>query len=133
MKLKNVVERRQRRDLNFHKKAWDDKVTSLFETPAEEMVKKKLMYEERRKFIRGTLEMQRRRKKARKVVALQAPNVVPPGLHPDAAAPKALKGILKRAEVHKKVGIAPDHHRFFLHAFSLRNAKTYLNHQETLW
>ena len=65
MKLKNVVERRQGRDLNFHKKAWDDKVTSLFETPAEEMVKKKLMYEERRKFIRGTLEMQRRRKKAK--------------------------------------------------------------------
>ena len=65
MKLKNVVERRQGRDINYHKKAWDDKVTSLFETPAEEMVKKKLMYEERRKFVRGTLEMKRRRKKAK--------------------------------------------------------------------
>ena len=66
LKIRNVAERRQGRHHFYHRKAWDDKRTSLNETPVKRLVEMKLEYEERRKWLRESTLSKEWRKKAKK-------------------------------------------------------------------
>ena len=68
LKIRNVAERRQGRHHMYHRKAWEDKRTSLNETPIKRLIAMKLEYEERRKWLRESTLSQEWKKRHKKRV-----------------------------------------------------------------